>query len=250
MSALPPGEPPAAHKSPGGSGSPGGSPEALAEGGSSPPAPRAESPAAPSAAAPPAAAQSPSAEPAQPPRRGLHSVGRRVIAVFAGLAVIGGGLTSLTGVVDWIGKRFDDPPAPPPERVDARINSVTRRDVRAPLGEYLRTANQSTNNLEAWELRQRGYVYNVRVTITGFLGRRLPLRWAMFDARGTRLSGPIYNQVAGDLKPRGGTHSSTSPIWIPYPEHSGRYFLRFTLEDGRGRPVDEVDARSFQHPPD
>jgi hypothetical protein len=136
-----------------------------------------------------------------------------------------------------------------PGKVDARIEKVTSRNVAEPLSDYLDETRQSTRRYTAAQLRQPGYVFNVSVRIIGQRGKKFPVRWSLYRRPEARIPGPSYNRIAGDMRPESADHASTWPVWVPYPPHRGTYFVRFTLEDHRNRPVSEHDSRAFRHPP-
>jgi hypothetical protein len=139
--------------------------------------------------------------------------------------------------------------APAPAKIDARIEKVTSRNVAETLRDYLRETRQSARRYTPDQLRQRGYVFNVSVRIIGQRGKRFPVRWSLYRRPEARVAGPSYNRIAGDMTPQSADHASTWPVWVPYPARQGTYFVRFTLEDRRNRPVSEQDSRAFRYPP-
>jgi hypothetical protein len=171
---------------------------------------------------------------------------QRIAAV---LGAVLGVLVAATTLIDWISNRGSDEP---PATIDARVLSVTRTSVAETLGDYVRdTAPAKKPPYTPEQLRETGYVFEVRVSIEGQLEQRLPLRWAMYSgAGGRRLGGDTYNQVAATFTPEGTRHSRTWPVWIPYPPAEGRYFVRFVLADADGRPVDERDSEPFRYVPE
>ena len=120
---------------------------------------------------------------------------------------------------------------------------VTSRDAAEPLRLYLSETSQSLHGYSKPQLEQRGYTFNVSVRIIGQRGKKFPVRWTLYrrDPE-TRIEGRAYNQIAGDMRPASNDHASTWPVWIPYPPRAGTYFVRFTLEDQRRRPVSEKDS--------
>jgi hypothetical protein len=141
------------------------------------------------------------------------------------------------------------PQGGPPAKVDARIAKVSSRNVAEPLRDYLDETRQSKRRYTTAQLRQPGYVFNVSVRIIGQRGKRFPVRWALYRRPEARVAGPSYNQIAGEMKPESADHASTWPVWVPYPPRRGTYFVRFTLEDQRNRPISEQDSHAFRHPP-
>jgi hypothetical protein len=141
------------------------------------------------------------------------------------------------------------PQGAPPAKVDARIERVTSRNVAEPLRDYLDETRQSNRRYTPDQLRQPGYVFNVSVRIIGQRGKKFPVRWSLYRRPEARIAGPSYNRMAGDMTPESADHASTWPVWVPYPPRRGTYFVRFTLEDQRNRPVSEQDSHAFRYPP-
>ena len=142
-----------------------------------------------------------------------------------------------------------EPQGAPPAKVDARIERVTSRNVAEPLADYLDETRQSKRRYTPDQLRQPGYVFNVSVRIIGQGGKKFPVRWSLYRRPEARVAGPSYNRIAGDMTPESNDHASTWPVWVPYPPRRGTYFVRFTLDDKRNRPVSEQDSQAFRYPP-
>jgi len=158
-------------------------------------------------------------------------------------------LVGVTGLVDWIGNRVgDDPPPPPPSRIDARVMAVEQRGGEETLGDYVRETKPAGARYTAAQLRESGLVFAVRVRIRGAQGQKLPLRWSFYEVGGGRVRGPVYNQVGVVFAPLAREHARTWPVWVPQPPRDGRYFVRFTLDDPEGRPVDTKDTPPLRAP--
>jgi hypothetical protein len=172
----------------------------------------------------------------------------RLGTAFAAVAAVVGLLVGLTSLVDWLGRQFDDPKPPPPSEIDARVGDVSLRSSAEPLETYLRSIGESLRGLTRAELREEGFVFAVRVRLTGAVGEKFPLTWSLHEAgTGSRLRGWAYNQPAQvTFVPRGREHARTWPIWVPSPGRRGSYFLRATLKDEKGLPVDERDSPDFE----
>jgi hypothetical protein len=167
--------------------------------------------------------------------------------VLATVAAAVGLLVGITSLTDWLGRTLHDPEPPPPPQIDARIRSVETRGTRETLEDYLRETGQSLRGVPALDRRELGLSFAVRVRLRGAIGKEFPLRWSLYDAdRGRRLKHAIYNQEAAVFTPASRDHARTWPVWVPYPLREGRFFLRATLTDAEGRPVDERDSASVQ----
>ena len=136
----------------------------------------------------------------------------------------------------------------PPASIDARIDKVVQTRSRMPFGEYLSETKLPRSSFSKEQLVQPGYEFAVTVTITGRLGKELPLRWRMFRKPETPLPGPIYDREAVGFEPKGAKHSNSWPVWVPYPPNRGTYYVRFTLDDPNGLPADQRDSATFTYP--
>lgn len=187
------------------------------------------------------------AEPSSAPsERRRQSLFPRIEKTAAFAAALIGALAGAVAVVDWA----DGLGGEPPPQIDAHIVRVTSRDVAEPLRLYLSETSQSLHGYSKPQLEQRGSTFNVSVRIIGQRGKKFPVRWTLYrrDPE-TRIEGRAYNQIAGDMRPASNDHASTWPVWVPYPPRAGTYFVRFTLEDQRRRPVSEKDSQPFRYPP-
>jgi hypothetical protein len=172
-------------------------------------------------------------------------VGKRAAQVFGALASAVALLVAVTSLVDWLSRTLDDPAPPAPPQIDARVESVALRDRAITLEDYARSIGASARGLPAAERRETGWTFAVRVRLKGGVDERFPLLWTIHAAdSGERLSGAPYNQDAEvTFTPRARDHSRSWPIWVPYPPRPGRFFLRTTLTDHKGQPVDERDSK-------
>jgi hypothetical protein len=180
-------------------------------------------------------------------RRRLAPTGRKRIAQVVGaLASVVGLLVAITSLVDWFSKTLDDPEPTPAQQIDARIAAVALRDHALTLGDYLISIRELglLRQLTASERGEPGFVFAVRVRLRGGLEEKFPLLWTLHRARtGERLDDPIFNQPARTtFTPRARDHARTWPIWCPHPPNPGSFFLRVTLTDEEGLPVDERDS--------
>jgi hypothetical protein len=169
------------------------------------------------------------------PRR--ISVGKLVTVVGGGAAA----LAAVTTVITWAQKQFDgSSPVADAQITDQRVVSMHDRVI-----DYLRDTNQPTTGLTAAQKRQEGIRATLRVRFQGRRGERLPLRWSLRPADGTRLRGRTYNQRPIVFTVEHQSDARTVPIWIPYPPHAGRYIVDFRVFDPHGKPLDEEQTRVF-----
>ena len=194
------------------------------------------SPAPPTAAG--GAGPGSSGGPGPPPGEGRS---KRVLTIVGGVAAAAAAGTS---VIAFIQSQVEDPP--PPERITASIRSV-EYDGRQPLGDWIASTGQPTEGIPAEELREEGLVFAVEVRITGSVGRRLPLKYSVYDVqRGRRLRGRLYNQTAVSFEPDAVMEGREVPVWIPLPPRAGSYEARFILADPRGKYSDGARSRPIR----
>lgn len=178
--------------------------------------------------------------------RSPRSFAGRAYAGLASLGVVVGAIAATIALFGDVTKLFK---GEPPTVIDARIERVVQTRARMPFGDYLREVRLPSSSFNSAELAQHGYEFNVTVTISGRIGKELPLRWKMFRRPETPLPGPIYDREAVGFEPAGTTHSDSWPVWVPYPPDSGTYYIRFTLQDERGLPASQLDSTDISFPP-
>jgi hypothetical protein len=188
----------------------------------------------------------PSAPNAPRRRRRRPAFARRAYAVVAGLGVVVG---ALAGTIALLHEAFGLFVSDPPASIDARIDKVVQTRSRMPFGEYLGEAKLPRSSFSREQLAQPGYEFTVTVTITGRIGKELPLRWRMFRKPESPLPGPLYDREAVGFEPKGAKHSNSWPVWVPYPPKRGTYYVRFTLDNPNGLPADQRDSAAFTYPP-
>jgi hypothetical protein len=169
---------------------------------------------------------------------------RRLYAAVAAVGVVVGTLTGGLSLVDWVGNLFDDPA--PPAVIDARLRHAHEVAAQERLDDYLSQTGQKEKGFTPADLRERGRVFEVAVAIEGEVGSHFQLRWKMYRAESDEpVPGSTYDQVAADVVPESPTHRQRWPVWIPHPQRPGTYYVRFTLQNNRGQPVDHIDTKRF-----
>jgi hypothetical protein len=169
--------------------------------------------------------------------------------IAAALGTVLGVLVAVTTLTDWVINRGSDEPR---ASIDARLLEVRRQSVAQTLAEYVReTRPKSVPRYTAEQLREVGYIFDVRLSIEGRVKQRLPLRWAMHDAATGRPlpEKRVYSQVAATFVPEATKHTRTWPVWVPFPPERGRYFVRFVLVGIDGRPEDDRESAAFRYEP-
>jgi hypothetical protein len=171
---------------------------------------------------------------------------KRLAAVFGTATAVVAFLIGVTNLTDWVQRKFDDPEPPPPAKIDAQITGVHLSSARQSLEDYLLSTGAPLRGLTRRERDELGFLFEVGVRLTGSQGERFPLLWSLRGARsGVRVPGPAYAQLAVTFVPRGREHARTWPVWVPYPPRKSSYFLRVTLTDKKGQPVDMQESKPF-----
>jgi hypothetical protein len=91
----------------------------------------------------------------------------------------------------------------------------------APFREYLARIDLSATPYKERELGRRGALIRFRVAITGFEGKRLILKWELFN----RASGEQINESkATSIRPTTETNEAIWYFWVPLPRRPGRFY--------------------------
>ena len=92
-----------------------------------------------------------------------------------------------------------------------------------------------------------GVTVNYKLTVTGFRGRTVRVRWELRRPRG----GELPNQWLNKQPPRSwvgeaDTDSVSPNVWIPLPVTKGWFFVRLIAEKEDGTPLVRADTTKFQ----
>lgn len=130
----------------------------------------------------------------------------------------------------------------------AQIRSVKLTDTAEPLADYLNKARPTDDrNYTDDELRRVGYEFLLALKAKGPPGTHLRVRWMLYEDERGRVPGATYAQVSSDFETAVPDQERGWAVWVPYPPHDGRYYVRFILEDDKHRLVDQRDSRPFDH---
>jgi hypothetical protein len=98
--------------------------------------------------------------------------------------------------------------------------SELRVDADATFGQYLARIDQSPAGYSDRQLRRRGALLDFRVRVEGFKGKKLLLKWELFDdASGVERG----ESKAIEISPTNATNEATWQFWVPLPADHGRY---------------------------
>jgi hypothetical protein len=145
--------------------------------------------------------------------------GFQVLAAGLGLLLV------MTQLVDWWeGRGGSD---------SAMAAQVDRLDVRKgeSLREFRQRTQTSAREYAEHDPDQRGAGMRVRISVRGFAGTALVVRWTLHDrATGRRVPGAVWSQIVAQPRPRDDVHVEIVHCWVPPPAEDGRYYVRFTIE--------------------
>ncbi|MDT5207845.1 MAG: hypothetical protein QOF67_260 [Mycobacterium sp.] len=125
-------------------------------------------------------------------------------------------------------------PEGPPETRGAILNEFTL-EPKVTFGQYLDRIELSRAPYKPYQLVRRGVLVEFNVVITGYDGKRLPIRWQLIDED----SGEQLDESRDLLIVPGAlTDQNSWPVWVPRP--TGRephLFVKVTLYDPNGVPI-------------
>ncbi|MGH2741334.1 MAG: hypothetical protein ACRDN8_02380, partial [Thermoleophilaceae bacterium] len=92
-----------------------------------------------------------------------------------------------------------------------------------------------------------GVTVNFDLTLEGYKGKEIDVRWSLFDAGGnSRVPRDwLVNRRALVARPEVQSDSAEGEFWIPLPQRSGPYFVRVVAFDDRQRLASE-DSKPFR----
>jgi hypothetical protein len=151
-----------------------------------------------------------------------------VIAALKAIAAVIGVVATLLGVIFTVlpSLKPEEPAAVKGAKLDALSADeiITRR-------QYFQRAQLPITGLTANELKTRGVFVTFRLTIEGFKGKKLPLRWELINAT----TGDEVGQAASTIfKPLASRDSASWQEWIPLPVNARKYVIFVRLYDPSG----------------
>jgi hypothetical protein len=116
--------------------------------------------------------------------------------------------------------RPDLQPGRSPSEQSATLGNLVA-DTDAPFGQYLARIDQPSGSYTARQLERRGALLDFRVTVTGFKGKHLRLKWELFaDTTGRQ----INESKAIVITPTNYKDAANWQFWIPLPHRRGPFF--------------------------
>jgi hypothetical protein len=161
--------------------------------------------------------------------------GARVVGIAVAIAVVGA-LVAL-----WPSIKPQDAPATKAARLS---HLALDRDIT--FGQYLDRKALSRKPYQPRTLARRGAYVAFDFRITGYSGKRLPLRWQLVDARtGDQLA---QSRDIG-ITPAATTDQGSWDVWVPLPRGHRRFYVQIQLYDDAGLvPIGRLRTERFPAP--
>ena len=128
-----------------------------------------------------------------------------------------------------------------PEKAAQRIAGLLRQTRTI-------SVQTATHGIPAGSRDYLGALVSVAVRLEGLRGRRVFLRWSIWDIGNQhRLYGDwLADNLAYRLKADTNDDKAALDLWIPMPKNKGRYYVRITLDDEHGVHLDQKRTHSFK----
>jgi hypothetical protein len=136
-------------------------------------------------------------------------------------------------------------PDPPPALKRASIGVL---DVQRPVTyrQYLERTGLAGGDYDSSYLARPGVFAEFDVSIEGFEGIDLPLRWSLHDVSG----GQVSESKSTILRAEAPSDRATWHVWAPLPRRQGSFFLLIQLFDADGVvPLDRAQTDPFRWAP-
>jgi hypothetical protein len=165
-----------------------------------------------------------------------RSVGTIVTQIGAAASAVG----AILGVVFVLVPSLK--PDPPPALKRATIGDLT---VERPITyeQYLERTDLPGGDYSPSYLKRPGVFVQFEVSIDGYQGVALPLRWSLYDAVG---GGQVSESKSTTLTAEAPSDSAAWHIWAPLPRTKGSFFLLVQLFDpNQVVPLDRAQTAPF-----
>jgi hypothetical protein len=188
------------------------------------------------------------AEPEPTEKRGLRKWLGELSKGVKTIGGIAGAIAAVLGVVFLLVPSLR-PEATPPE--GSATFAKPTIDQPVTFRQYLRRIELPETGVTAERLQQAGVLADVKVTIKGYRGKELPLRWYVLDL-GTR--DIVYESSRKYFfKTDRSAATVSKAFWIPMPETRGTFKIVFEIwppNTKRGEPgvvpFDKTESDSFE----
>jgi hypothetical protein len=109
-------------------------------------------------------------------------------------------------------------------------------------------AGTRTHEIAQGKVEPMGVTVNYNVSLKGFRGRKVDVRWSLYDANGGHKVPRdwLRDQDIRWWKGEAEKDSASDSFWVPLPKISGPFFIRVGVYDEDGVRLDFKDTPSFQ----
>jgi hypothetical protein len=157
-------------------------------------------------------------------------------------------LAGITVLLTFVGLGPKDPP--PSTGGEIKVTDTVPNET---LREHLEEVGLPTDDYTEEQLDQEGMVFNVSVTIRGYQGQKVPLRWTMRDAiADDELTEPEFDdELADTFTPNSQDATMTSRVWTPIPGYAGTFQIELRLISPDDGELAQQNGPEFETtPPD
>lgn len=161
-------------------------------------------------------------------------------AIVAQIGTAASAVGAVLGVVFVLAPSLKPDPPPPLKRAVIGDLSVERPITYA---QYLERTDLPGGDYDMSYLRRPGVFVQFEVSIDGYKGVALPLRWSLYDAVG---GGQVSESKSTTLTAEAPSDSAEWHIWAPLPRRKGSFFLLVQLFDPNEIvPLDRAQTQPF-----
>jgi hypothetical protein len=122
---------------------------------------------------------------------------------------------------------------------EAATLSQLRMKPNASFREYLARVDLPASAYEERHLDRRGALLRFRVSITGFEGDRLILKWELFEAASGE---QISESKATTITPTTETNEANWHFWVPLPRRAGEFYAVVELKQQKKHHLLALDT--------
>jgi hypothetical protein len=168
--------------------------------------------------------------------RPKRSVGALVAQIGAAASAVG----AVLGLVFLLAPSLKPDPPPTLKRASIGVLDVEQR---VTYQQYLERTGLAGGDYDDSFLARPGVFVEFDLSIEGYQGVDLPLRWSLHDATG---GGQVSESKSTTLRADAPSDRATWHVWAPLPTRRGSFFLRIQLFDADGVvPLDRAQTEAF-----
>ena len=131
----------------------------------------------------------------------------------------------------------------------AAVDALTGDGAVAKAKALLKVLNNTrARSLPSGATEPLGVTLDFDLELEGFKGRRVEVRWSLYDAgAGERVPRDwLSNRRALAVRPEAAFDRPSAEFWVPLPKERGPFFVRLSVYDDQGRRLAYADSKSFR----